>query len=804
MRRSPAFTAVAVLSLALGIGANTAIFSLIHTLMFRRMPVRAPAQLVELIIQYPGEPPGSFFSLASYEYYRDHNHVLSALSGVHRCRFHVGGGGLEAEVVDGECVTGNFFGMLGVRPALGRLVEPEDDRVGQADSAVAVLSWSYWKNRFNLDPAVLGKSIVVEGVPVTIIGVAPRDFFGLRVGARTDIWVPLAVQRLIDPGKGIGGLALVGRLKPGVSIGQARAELAVLFRFTLEERAKASPDPLLRRLKFTLEPAGAGLYTELRDRFAGPLAALMAAVALLLLIACANVAGMLLARGAARRREMALRVALGAGRSRLLRQLLTESLLLSAAGGLLGVFLAYFGASVLVRIMASGRFIGGPPHIPVRILPDAQVLLFTAGIALLTAVLFGLVPAWSAFASHPACSLRDAGRAGETRSRRRLGKGLVVAQVALSVGLLSAAGLFLRNLSNLERADLGFRRGDILLMTLDPARSGSSGEQLSFAYQDVLGRLETIPGVESATICAPTPLSGAGASRFVSVAGHPERPEDRRYVSVSWIAPKYFETLGTPLLAGRDFSFADRARPRVAIINDRMVRYYFPGRNPIGEYVAFDGDPKPYQIVGVAGDARYYEIREAAQRIIYLNTFQSSRPASTFALRTSGDPLAVAPTVRRSVREWMKDVPVVRLATLSEQVDATIVPERLIAMLSGVFGALGALLAAIGIYGLLAYTVARRAGEIGVRIALGATRTAISRMVLREALGITCAGLLLGVPLAYWGRSLATGLVHDPPVTGAFPIALGAVGMVTIALAAAYTPARRAARVDPIEALRCE
>jgi predicted permease len=574
---------------------------------------------------------------------------------------------------------------------LGRLLGPADDRLGVPNSAAAVVSWSYWKDRFNSDPAVLGRRIVVEGIPVTIVGVAPKNFFELREGIRSDIWVPLAIRAMmhLSGTSGPGPLALIGRLRPSVSIKQARAEMAVLFRFTLEERIRSSKDPLNHQLKFMLEPAGSGLSTGLRQQFGKPLLSLMAVVGLLLLIACTNGASLFLVRGAVRQREFALRVSLGAGRLRLKRQILTESLLLTGAGALTGVLLAYFGATSLLQIITSGRPIIGMPRLDMEMYPDQHVLLFTAGVAVCSGLLFGLPSAWRACTANSAPSLGNTGRGRETRLLRLFSRGLVVAQVALSLGLLSAAGLFIRHLWNLKHIDLGFRRDHILLVSLDPAGSGYSDERLSIALQDLLHRLQMIPGVRAATLCAPIPISGAAANRFITMEGHPENPENRRYVAVSSIAPKYFETLGTPLLAGRDFQFEDRGRPRVAIVNKAAADYYFPGGNAIGKHLIFDRDNTPYEIVGMVGDANYAEIREPKRRTIYLNTFQHRRPALDLAIHTTIEPKAAAPAVRRTVNELLKTVAVGRITTLDHQVDASIMPERLIGTLSGSFGVLG-------------------------------------------------------------------------------------------------------------------
>ena len=569
MRRSPGFTAIALISLALGIGANTAIFSLLETAMLRMLPVKHPEQLVELLQKYPGEPRGNgYWSWRSYEHIRDNNHVFSALIGTtidNRARLVSDG----SEPIFGiaEYVTGNYFSDLGVKMAIGRPVSPGDNLVSP-EGAVAVVSWSQWANRFHKDASILGKRISVQDVPATIIGVTSPEFVGLRVEAKTDVWLPHQPDAQAR-------LALLARLKPGTTLEQARAEMAVLYRFTIDERAADSKDPLVRQLSIQVEPAGNGLAT-VRDRFGEPLTILMTVVGLLLLLACINLASMLLARAAGRQREMAIRTSLGASGVRLLRQVLTEASVLAAGGTVLGAIVAYYATSALLRILASGR-----QHeiIYLRVRPDLQVLLFTAAIAMVAVLVFGAAPAWAAFRTVPGSAMRLTGSQGETPARRLLGRSLVAAQVSVSLLLLSSAALFIANLASLERTYLGFRRDHVLLVTLDPSASNYSREQLPRAYQEIMERLDRIPGVRSASLSGPTPLSGAGASGFAIVEGYLERPEDRRWISITYVAPHYFETLGIPLLAGRGFRFEDQTQPNVAIVNRTFARYYFANRD---------------------------------------------------------------------------------------------------------------------------------------------------------------------------------------------------------------------------------
>jgi predicted permease len=795
MRRSPGFTAVAVLSLALGIGANTAIYSLFYTVMLRQLPVARPEQLVELVRNSPSEFHwAGYWGWGKYEYLRDHNHVFSGITGMGFDNLaQVRTPGSDPETLILETVPENYFRVLGLKPAIGRFFRPEDVPAS-GDGDVAVVSWSYWDRRFQRDPAILGKRIFYNDAPKIVIGVAPRNYVGPRVGSRTDLWTPT----------GGDDLTMLARLKPGVTIQQAQAEIAVLYR-QMPSALHVNPQSTMELL-----PAGAGLV-RVRDQYGKPLVLLAVVVCLLLLLACINMASMLLARSAGRQRELAVRVGLGAGRGRLVRQMLTESLLLSVTGAAAGVVVAYYGVGVLVRIMASSRAF---ERIDIEVHPDLDVVLFTAGIALLTGLLFGLAPAWYAFRAQPAMALRQTGRGGDTWFWRLFGKGLVAAQVALSIFLVTAAAVFLNHLTRLRNFDLGFRSDHVLQVTLDPSRSGYKTEQLAAPYQELLSRLQTIPQVRSASISGCTPLQGCGSgARFLIAEGHVERPEDRQRTAVVFVSPRYFETLGIPLLAGRDFDFRDVGRPRVAIVNQTMARRYFPGVDPIGKHVAIDPDPKnggwfgtdqPYEIVGLVGDAKTFELRDAPYPLIYFNMFQESRLLDHFELRTAVAPESIAGTARRMVRDVLKTVPVKSVTTLADQVDSNIVPERLIATLSEFFGCLGVVLAGIGLYGLLAYTVTRRTNEIGIRMALGATASSVSGLVLRDVLGMVCAGSVAGTAMVLWSRPLATKVLSDLKWESATPLAIGGGVMIAVALLASCVPVQRAVRVDPMVALRHE
>ena len=823
LRRSPGFAAITVLTLALGIGANVAVFSVINAVMLQPLPVSHPENLVELLFKFPGDPRLNEYWWMDYEHLRDANDVFSTLMAVSLDHRHVSHDALAAE--DAAClyVGGDFFDVLGIRPAIGRLIGPENARAGTSESAVAVISWSYWQSRFNLDPKVLGTSLLIDRVPTRIIGVAPRGFFGLQRGIEPPIWLPVAAEPLLQhPSRLNDGslqVSIFGRLKPGISLERATAEIRVLDRPRLERYLARFKDSRWRDVQIEAVSAATGvtMYSpNLRDRFGGTFSWTMAAVGVLLIIACVNVASLLLARGAARRREMAVRVALGAGRLRLFRQLLTESLCLAAGGGVVGVLLAYGAAEALGRFLASGRApVEVPEGLRIAVPVDVHVVLFAAGTAMATGLLIGLVPAWHAFMSSPSTSLRGVGAASETRSARVFGQLLVVAQVGLSVVLLSAAALFVQHLAEVRTIGVGFESRSVLQVKLDPSHSGRKPEELVAQYQQLIERMADLPGVHSASLAAMTPISGSGGRLFVSVDGFDERPEDRRRVALNNVSPGYFETLSTPFIAGRDFQAADAGGPRVAIVNQAMARHYFGAGDPIGRHFTFEGQSRPLEIVGVVADAKYNDLHETPPRTAYTNALQGfSSITPKFLIRTDVSPLSVVAEVRRAVDAVLPSM-APKFDTLREQLDASILPERLIAMLSALVGALAALLVAIGLYGLLAYTVERRTSEIGIRVALGATRRDIVVMVGTGALALVFGGFAVGAPMAlgaeiYAGKLLtlvSTAEAQAPitlPASAAWPIVGAAGAMIAIALIASCVPAHRATKVDPIEALRFE
>lgn len=796
LRRNPGFTAVCTVTLTMAIAAVTAVFSLINPLMIRPLPVREPGQLVELLSAgYPGDPRLNLFSLPEYEHFRDQNHVFTEVIGVVPTRLAVAGSGLEEPSVAAEIVTGSFFQVLGVQPEIGRLLEPVDDRAGAPP--IAVVSWTMWQRRFGGVATALGQQLVVGGVPVTIVGVASRAFRGVHVGADAQVWTPVSVHP--QPGRMLG---LIGRLKPGVSMTQAAAEMRVLDRWRIEQHA--AKDPQWRLVRLELEPASAGL-SPLREQFRSPLLILSAIAATLLLLACANVAGMLLARGETRRQEVALRVALGAGRGRLMRQAAAESALLALAAAALGTAAGTVGAGALLRVVTSGRdvLMMHPNGLEIGVAPDLRVLLFVLSLTALTALACGMAPAFAASLTRPASSLREIGVVGASGLRRALSRSLVVAQVAVSTLLVCAAAMFAAHLDNLRYRDIGFERDSLLLVTLDWSGYSHQGEGWVEPYRELAARLEVHPAIRSVTLSAITPMSAAAGSRFATVPGFVEPAEARRRLSINGVVPNYFQTFGTPLVAGRDFRFEDQAGSRVMIVNASMAAYYFgSSQDALGGQVLFEGDTIPYQIIGVAADAKYRDLREQAPRTAYLNALGNQRALSQLSIRTDGPPAAVAVDVRRAVDDVLKTVTVANVTTMAARMDATIVPERLIAVVSAPLGLLGVLLAATGLYGLMAFTVARRTREIGVRMALGATRRDILTTVFRSAFWLVGTGLLIATPIALASRGLAASAVVNFSAGVVMPLLLASAALLVVGTIAALIPARRAARVDPLLALR--
>jgi predicted permease len=810
LRKHPAFTLAAVFSLALGIGANTAIFSLIDALLLRMLPVPESQRLLQLINIQAGRRVDSF-SYPAIKALEQRANLFSGICGFSGAMFNAGPPG-AVQSTPGAWVTGTYYETLGIEPAAGRLLNSQDDRPGGGLAGpVAVLSFSYWESKYHRDPNVIGKALLIEGVPVAVVGVSPRGFEGANVGRMAAITLPLAGlpqifperQNALQPSR--EWLRALARPKPAVSAEQARAQLAVLWADITRELIGSIKSAVRRKviLKSTIDlvPGGTG-WTSLRQTFTRPLMVLMAIVALVLLVACVNVANLLLTRAAARSREIGIRVAIGAGRGRLMRQLLTESVLLAFLGAGVGIVLAYSSDQLLIHLFSSGH--GGALLLDVH--PDLRVLVFTAAVALLAGIIFGLAPAFRVTASEPGEALKLTQPGG--CQRNWLASVLLISQVAFSLSLLIDAGLFVRSLENLENVDPGFRPEGVLLANLDPRRAGYKDTRLIALYRDLLQRVSQIPGVQSASLSGNTPLSGGIWSGPVLVDAQAPSRSPHASAHFNTVAPGYFATMRIRMTLGRDFSHYDNAGSEpVAIVNEEFVRTFLNAGNPLGRRVSIQDSPdwQNMQIVGVVKNTISFDLREPPPPFVYMPYFQNPKNAreATIEVRAQGSLVSVAEAVRRRIHGRLPDT-ALTIVPFTKQVKDSMIQERLLALLASFFGSLALVLAAVGLYGLTAYSVAQRTSEIGIRMALGATRSDVLALVLRGAFSLVAAGLLAGLPLALTGSSFISKMLFG--VRPADPITAGfAAGVLLLAaMVAAYLPARRASRIDPNVALRYE
>jgi predicted permease len=808
MRKSPGFTAVVVVSLALGIGANTAIFSVMDAVVLKSLPVMHPEQLY--LLQPAGAKGDGAFSYPGFEVVRRENQVFSETFNFSEGeQWNVIALG-QAELMSGALVTGNYFTGLGVGPLAGRVLDPADDR--ESASLAAVISYRCWQRRFGLDVAAIGSAITVNGAPATIVGIAPTEFSGLAVGYPIDVWLPMAAQPRVAPRVALLAssdtwwLLGMGRLKPGISEAQARAGMAVVTPMVRRAMRISEQSAQDRFARIDLLSGASGL-SPLRDELTQPLRILMIIAGLVLLIACANVANLLLSRANARRREMAIRLAIGGGRARLVQQLLIESLLLATMAGLAGLVLAWWSERALVGLLAGQR-----AGFALTVALDGRVFAFATVVSVLTGVLFGLAPALRATRLDPGGALREHPRSA-SGGRQSLSKALIVFQVALSLLLLAGAGLFLRTLQNLRHIHLGFTPDHVLLMTLEPGAAGYTDARLMTLYQQVLDRLTATPGVRSASLLRFGLLNSGYSGRNVFIPGYAPVANGDRSVAFSLIAPRFFETMGMPL-AGREFGPGETASsPRVAIVNEKFARFYFGTDAVIGKRLSFRQQaPDDYEIVGVVPDAKYFRLRTESPRTVYVPFTQSQEPgrvASTLermtaVIRTAASPASMAGAVQRAVQAVASDVPIRNVITQEQQIDVALSRERLLATLSTLFGGLALLLACLGLYGVMSYAVVRRTTEIGIRMALGARRRTVIGMVLRECAWLVLAGIAIGVAAATAMARLVESQLFALRPTDPLTLASAAIVLATAAALAGFIPARRASRVDPLIALRYE
>jgi putative ABC transport system permease protein len=819
LAKSPGFTAIAVITLALGIGANTAIFSLMNQILLERLPVKNPDELVILLA--PGPQTGHVssdgdsaesFSYPMYKGLRDRNSVFSGILARYRFSASVASHG-QTDRASGEVVSGNYFEVLGVRPALGRVFSEDDDRVPGAQPVV-VLSHSYWTRHFGGDPSVLNKVLLINNVEMTVVGVSQSGFTGVQIGKIPDLFVPMMMtQQMTQYGDTLDKwndywMTLLARRKPGVSEKQAEAGINAVYRPLLEEQlpqiASAWNEDKRQRFldKKIFLSSGARGRTIVRDNSGGQIITLFVMVVLVLLIACTNVANLLLARGASRQREFAIRTAMGASRGRMIRQLLAESLLCAFSGGALGILLGTWLMRILTPIVVANAGVQGLTE-----KLDPNVLAFAIGATVLSGIFFGLIPAWRVTRMGVSDVIKDQGSTSSASvSHVGFRKVLVAGQVAFTMLLLAGAGLFMRSLWNLRNQDLGLKTDNVITFSIQPSLNGYDAPRSIALFDQLRARLAALPGVRSVGTGDVPTLSGDDEGSNITAEGGPQLAEELQDVDHDAVSAGYFSTLGIPLLSGREFTEGDGATsPKVAIASEAMVKRFFPGRNPLGAHFAFGGGKvKPdIEIVGVVKDVKQEHVSSAIQPYVYIPYAQRPKlTGMTFYVRSTQDPLLLGSTFEGTVRELDPNLPVYDLKTMERVVEEDLFSARMVAVLSASFAGLAALLAALGIYGVLAYVVVQRTREIGIRMALGAMAGQVRLLIVREVGSMVLIGVGVGLPLAYglarFSESLLFG-VHagDPAV---YLLGLGLIGL--IALAACLLPARRATRIDPLVALR--
>lgn len=770
--RSPGFTSIAILCLALGIGSNTAIFTLVNTVLLRTLPVREPSRLVLLTLSQPDRFTENAIPSASYEYLRDHNDVLEGLVGISGLLPVVVVSG-TAERLRGLAVTDNFFATLGVNAIVGRMI-------GKGDADACVLNYDFWRRRFGADPGVIGSKLLLDTHLLTIAGVAPKGFTGLDQNLPVDIY---ALSR------GPVRLSCVGRLKPGVSASRAQAQLDVLYHQVARGRNEKLSD---NRVILVAAGRGTGRFVKQYQR---PLLMLMIVVGIVLLIACANVSNLLMARASRRSRETAVRLALGAGRGRLLRQFIAESMLLAVAGSLAGIVLAYEADRILARL--APRVMGWGALV-LDVSPDVKVLAFTLAAAVLVTLLTGTAPAVSSAGPNLVSALK-----GETglRAPGRLSFAniLVVAQVALSLILLIAAGLFLRSLGNLRSVDAGFNPEGLVLLTV-------ATDEPNF-FDSLIERVRRLPGVVSASAALISPLSSSFSMTGITVPGYQPQPGEQPLISINLVGPGYFKTMQTPLLAGRMFDEQEARDRKVAVINEPAARHYWPHESPIGKHVWIGGrDREEREIIGVVKGIKTESLRAEAEPAIYSPFAQRPRNRNHLCLhvRVAGPAAPVVDAMVRQVRALDPAVPMEDINTMEAQIDNTIALDRLLAALTGLFGGLAVLLALAGLYGVMAFTVAARTREIGIRLALGATEARVLRQVLRESVLLILLGIAIGLPVSLWASRVTQAFLYGLRSSDALTYGVSSALLAAAAFMAAWAPAHRAAEVDPAVALKYE